>query len=306
MTNPVVLLSFLDGLLGAHQLQRDEVLYTCPFCRHHHKKLSINLEKMVYKCWVCGKAGRKLFSLLKQIRAPKAAYRELNQIVGDPFLKFEPVASSAEALTLPVEFRPLWEPTDDADYRPALTYCVRRGLVVADILKYQLGYCADGDFGGRLIIPSYDAVGVLNFFTGRSYRNQKPPYLNPVASKDIVGFENLISWDYPIVLCEGPLDAMAIKRNVVPLFGKSLSPYLLEQLVINETKIVYLALDTDALKQSFAITNRLIRSGIEVRLVRLPGKDPGALGFTTMCELIRNTPVLTTSDLLRLQLTSAS
>jgi hypothetical protein len=43
------------------------------------------------------------------------------------------------------------------------------------------------------------------------------------SDKNIIGFENMINWNVPIVLCEGAFDAIAIKRNAIPLFGKNIS-----------------------------------------------------------------------------------
>jgi hypothetical protein len=81
-----------------------------------------------------------------------------------------------------------------------------------------------------IIIPSYDANGKLNYFTARSF--EKDPYTkyrNPETSRDIIPFELFINWDLPIILCEGPFDAMAIKRNAIPLFGKNIQSILNEK-----------------------------------------------------------------------------
>ncbi len=45
----------------------------------------------------------------------------------------------------------------------------------------------------------------------RFYRRNGNYY--PSVSKDIIPFELFINWESPIVLCEGPFDAMAIKRK---------------------------------------------------------------------------------------------
>ena len=58
----------------------------------------------------------------------------------------------------------------------------------------------------------------------------------------------MINWNVPIVLCEGAFDAISIKRNAIPLFGKNISKKLMQKLVTSEVKKVYLALDKDAIK----------------------------------------------------------
>ena len=62
---------------------------------------------------------------------------------------------------------------------------------------------------------------------GRSF--EKDPfvkYRNPETSRDIVPFELFINWELPLVLCEGPFDAIAIKRNAIPLLGKNIQSNL--------------------------------------------------------------------------------
>ena len=83
-----------------------------------------------------------------------------------------------------------------------------------------MGYCDAGSYANRIIIPSYDEKDELNYFIARSYYESSLPYKNPPISKNTVIFENMIDWSEPLVLCEGAFDAIAIKRNAVPILGK--------------------------------------------------------------------------------------
>ena len=141
-----------------------------------------------------------------------------------------------------------------------------------------------------VIIPSYDKNGILNYFTGRSF--EKDPFIkyrNPECSRDIIPFELFINWDSPLVLCEGPFDAMAIKRNAIPLLGKNIQSNLLKKIVQSTVEKIYIALDTDAMKQSLKHCEYLLNQGKEVYLVELEGKDPSDLGFSYFTKLIQNT-----------------
>ena len=80
---------------------------------------------------------------------------------------------------------------------------LKRGLRPEDIVKYNIGYCETGEYEDKIIIPSYDERGRLNFFVGRSFYQSKFKHKNPKVSKNIVGFDLLINWDIPLVLCEG-------------------------------------------------------------------------------------------------------
>ena len=174
-----------------------------------------------------------------------------------------------------------------------------RGVTDDDIIKYNIGYCDFGRYQNMVIIPSYDKDGTLNYFTGRSFE-QDPfiKYRNPECSRDIIPFELFINWDSPLVLCEGPFDAIAIKRNAIPLLGKNIQSNLLKRIVQSTVKKIYIALDTDAIKQALKHCEYLLNQGKEVYLVELDGKDPSDLGFSYFTKLIQNTEPIDQYDLM--------
>jgi len=107
-----------------------------------------------------------------------------------------------------------------------------------------------------------------------------------------------------VILCEGAFDAIAIKRNAIPLFGKTIPKSLMLKLVESQVKTVYLALDNDALKQAIEYSQTLLYYGKEVYLIELQGKDPSDIGFEKMTHLLQKAKPLTFGDLLykRLQI----
>ena len=150
-----------------------------------------------------------------------------------------------------------------------------------------------------IIIPSYDSQGNLNYFTGRSF--EKDPYVkyrNPEVSRNIVPNEHLINWNLPLVICEGMFDAIAIKRNAIPLLGKNIQSTLMKKIVTSTIKKIYIALDKDAQKQSLDFCKKFIDEGKEVYLVELKDKDPSEMGFEQFTNLIQNTLPLTYSNLM--------
>ncbi len=125
-------------------------------------------------------------------------------------------------------------------------------------------------------------VGILNYFTGRSFEKEaKVKYKNPSVSRDIIPFELFINWDLPFILCEGPFDAIAIKRNVIPLLGKNIQSKLMRKIVKSSVDKIYIALDKDAQKQALSFCERLMNEGKEVYLVDMQDKDPSEMGFKT-------------------------
>ena len=169
-------------------------------------------------------------------------------------------------------------------------YLKSRNITKDDILKYNIGYCDYGPYSDRIIIPSYDVNKKLNYFTSRTFKSDVfQKYKNPDVSRDIIPFELLINWDLPLIICEGPFDAIAIKRNAIPLLGKNIQPNLMKKIISSRVKKIYIALDTDALKQALHFCEILINEGKEVYLVELQGKDPSEVGFRSFTKLIQQT-----------------
>jgi len=183
--------------------------------------------------------------------------------------------------------------------RHALAYLKRRGVTMEDMVKYNMGYCEEGEYQNMIIIPSYDSQGDLNYFTARSFEKQPfRKYKNPSVSRDIVPFEMFINWDSPLVLCEGPFDAIAIKRNAIPLLGKNIQTNLMKKIVSSKVEKIYIALDSDAIKSALKFCEMFMNEGKEVHLLEMDDKDPSELGFKRFTELIQKSVPLTLSGLL--------
>jgi DNA primase len=204
-----------------------------------------------------------------------------------------------EFVTLPKEYISMLHNDNSLDYRRAIAYLKQRGISTEDIKKYNIGYCKTGRYRSRIIIPSYGEMGNLDYFIARSYESDAYlKYDSPSVKKDeIIGMEYLINWKVPVILCEGAFDAIAIKRNAVPLFGKTISTALMKKLVQSEVKTIYLALDNDAIKQSIHYAEKLLSYGKEIYLIELQGKDPSNLGFANMTKLFQTAKPFTFSDL---------
>jgi len=300
------LTSLLDSILGTHHKHaHGEFYWSCPFCHHAKPKLAINVTKGAWHCWVCNASGRRLVSLFRKLDCSRDQLAQLAKILDEDVYQPNTTDHEVVHLNLPQEFKPFTVPTKLIEYKRALQYITQRGITASDIMRYQIGYCSDGNYAGRIIIPSFDATGKLNYFVGRSfYEPTTMKYKNPPVSKNVIGFDMHINWKYPIVLCEGVYDAIAIKRNAIPLLGKTMPGKLAEKIVIENVQHIYLALDADALRQTARMASELIREGRAVYVVDLDGKDPSEIGFTRMSELIKNAKPLGFAELVKLRATA--
>ena len=287
-----LLVSLVNSVLGiGKRTSKGNHSYNCPFCNHHKPKLEINFTDNKngdnpWHCWACNKKGRKLRSLFKQIKASPEYFSQLKKLVKSGY-EVEEIKSEEKILELPKEFKNLIG-SKNIISRHASAYLKRRNINKDDILKYNIGYCEYGPYADRIVIPSYNSKGILNYFTSRTFKEDTfQTYKNPDTSRNIIPFEMFINWDLPVILCEGPFDAIAIKRNVIPLLGKNIQSNLMKKLVSSKVKKIYIALDTDAIKQALKFCEELLNEGKEVYLVELPGKDPSEMGFKEFTKLVQ-------------------
>ena len=304
-----ILLGLVQSVLGkGHVTSKGNYAFQCPVCNHRKPKLEVNFtpndkNEFPWNCWVCGTKGRSLINLFKKIEAEPDKLGELRFILKSTAKEGSQITVNTKA-SLPKEFKSLSNPnSSDIIAKHALKYLHDRGITQDDIVKYNIGFCDEGKYSNRVIIPSYDGSGSLNYFTARTFDPNNPSkYKNPDVSRDIIPLELFINWSSPIVLCEGMFDAIAIKRNVIPLLGKNIQSTLMLKLVTSAVKKIYVALDRDALREALQFCEQLINEGKEVYLVDLDGKDPSELGFRHFTELIQNTYPLTFSSLLEKKL----
>jgi DNA primase len=111
-------------------------------------------------------------------------------------------------------------------------------------------------------------------------------------SKDTVPFELFINWSSPLVLVEGMFDALAVKRNAIPLLGKHIQRELMKKIVTSQVQKIYIALDKDAQQDAVKFCEQLMDEGKEIYLVDLEDKDPSEMGFKAITNLIQKTTPL--------------
>ena len=302
MNKIVNLLNRVLGDSGVKLKKQNEFMYWSPFITHHKRKLQVNIQTQKWHCWVSNTGGRNLFQLFKRVNASREQFNELVELVGEPKYSRVKKQDKKDLVRLPDEYKPLWNGGDGIVKRHALTYMYKRGFTDDDILKHNIGYCDEGKYSNRIIIPSYDSDGGLNFFVGRDFYKSKLKYLNSFTSKDVIGFDLFINWDEPIILCEGVFDAMSFKRNAIPLFGKTMSKILYKKILQQKVKKVFLALDDDAQLDAMKISEKLMNEGIDVRKIDLKNGDPNDIGFKKLTKMLGETTETNFLDLMKYKL----
>ena len=274
----------LNEVLGYFKESGQELLFKCPSCGHHKRKLSVNLDKNAFKCWICDYRGRNLRRLVRRY----GSYVQLSK--WDKITNRFDLANFADLfmdqsdreeeikVELPQEFRTLTSKDRPLISNPAFRYLRERGLSKDDILKWKIGYCYEGQYRNRIIIPSFNDDGDTNYFIARSYSGDSYKYKNPRASKNIVFNELFIDWDQDLVIVEGVFDAI-VAGNAVPILGSTLraDSRLIQKIVYNDTP-VYIALDPDAEAKERKIIQTLLKYDIELYKIDVSGyEDVGSM-----------------------------
>ena len=299
-------LKLLKRALGHCWTNEEEHQFHCPKCKHHKLKLSVNIEKGVFKCWVCDYSGTKISPLIRRF-AP-SYFADWRLLEGEVDLtKYDTIFSEQEELPpqvieLPENFQTLTGKKTRVK-RKALNYLYSRGFTDADIMVWKVGFCDFGEYQDRVIVPSFDVQGNLNFFIARSYTDDWMKYKNPKVSKDII-FNGLnIDWDNDIILVEGVFDAMKCK-NAIPLLGSTLRENsILFQKICERRPNVYLALDDDVKDKEFGIAKKLREYNINTMSIKItPYADIGEMPVEIVEERKQNADIVSDLDYLHYKL----
>lgn len=278
----------LIDIFGEYKTHNDysgQISFSCPVCSYEIKgldhldgkgNLEVNYKLGVYKCWACAESHGthgNLYYLVKKYGSP----RDLkNFIVLMPDDVGEVHKKVYKKVRLPKEFISFVRASDGLKmtpmYKVPYNYVKGRNITDEMIKKFNMGFCNEGEYKNRIIIPSYDEKGRLNYFTARSWeRRPYLKYLNPEAEKETIIFnEGLIDWDKPISLVEGPFDSIFVD-NSIPMLGKKLTEYLFSTLY-DKAKEIRIILDGDAWVDAQRIYHQLNGGRLfgKIWITRLP------------------------------------
>ena len=277
-----LLVELLKDILGdekQHYESKGQISFNCPVCAQekgvdsdNKGNLEINYFRRVYKCWACGeiygtqgplgkffdkfgtKKQKKLYDLIKPEEQKEVEKKKNLLKLPEGFITFE----ESNARFIP--------------HIEAKRYLTSRGITDDIIKKYNIGYTATGDYAYRVIVPSYDSKGDLNYFIARSWVPKKMKYKNPPVPKDEIIFnERLIDWEKDIYLVEGVFDGFFLD-NAICMLGKKISTLLFETLYLKSKNYIHIVLDGDAISDAIKLYHEL-NGGVlynRIKLYKLP------------------------------------
>jgi len=278
-----VLVELLREVLGEekqHYESKGQISFDCPVCAEEKGldkgdgkgNFEINYFRHVYKCWACGethgthgplgklfdqhgtKKQKKLYDLVKPEELKIEDKKRIRLKLPEGFMKFK-------------DSNPRFIP-----HIEAYKYLASRGINDEMIEKYGIGYTVQGDFAYRIIVPSYDKDGILNYYVARAWTPKKMKYKNPSVPKDEIIFnENKIDWTKDVFLVEGVFDSFFLDNSIVML-GKKMSQLLFQTLYNKAESNIIVCTDGDAWTDGLRIYNELNGGKLynKIKIVKLP------------------------------------
>ena len=287
-------LDFIRKILGDYSSAKDgNTYFKCFNCgtSPEKKKLVLKLDTELWHCWSCEIKGRSIFSLLRKV-SPPHAQEWSKRFSNKGRTKFEDDQKPAEILELPACY-----PVDelarsrDPDAAAIVSYLEDRNVSLNTAIRYRLMGGLTGRVRRRVVFPSYDADGDLNYWTARAIDKNAMRYVNPAIDRKSIVFNEVdIDWSREVVLVEGPFDLLSAGDNCVPLLGSSMPRdcALLKRLCENNSPVL-LALDSDAITKSHTIAKLLYGLGLEVRMINLKGaKDIDEIGKEKFLQIAKD------------------
>jgi len=247
--------SLLISFLGNPKNTLDENLqlqFPCPRCieeKGHNEANKYNLEITLakglfskgglFQCWSCGavdddmKGGVykliKLYGGRETLREYKAIVTSIKEsgLFKLPEYNSNVFEENEFYLTLPTTYTKIKNIENTPD--EVKKYLNKRRITQDIVTKFNIGYTTKEEmkpsYRNRIIIPSYDENGELNFWLGRDFtgNDKRIKYCNcDIKKTEVVYQESHLQWDADIYLVEGGLDAI-YANNTTAFLGKTLS-----------------------------------------------------------------------------------
>jgi hypothetical protein len=279
-------IDFIQSVFGQCIVSSDgiNVAVQCPSCGPNNnakKKLSIRLDTDYCHCWVCGLKSRSLAPVIRKFYSRSSLEEYYKKFKPGKLSSFDGDIDDQEEvidIKLPKGFRLLGSEYNsiDPDLKSVLRYLRRRGIKKRDLWYYRLGTCTSGRFRRRIIIPSFDLDGKLNYYVGRAIDSDiVQRYINARVPKiEIIFNEINLRWDQELTLVEGPFDLMKCNDNATCLLGSGLSSEsrLFNRIIVNRTPVL-LGLDPDMKDKTQKIAKMLFEFNVPVRILDVGQRD---------------------------------
>lgn len=251
-------IEFLDSVGARPTSKQSEWLMDCWDCGEH--KLYFNTDKIVGYCVKCDKT-RTLFDIAKFVaHVPFSQIQEFIENHKTQDFKLGSFRESMEEglfrtnalhaekqlkeMQWPEGYRSLYEGRSSVTGRKAATYLTGRGFNLDVLYGLGFGYCGDGFYSGRVIVPS-TIDGRLVYWQARDFTGSVPlskKILNP-STKFVPNGKSQVLFNYDtakrkncVIIVESWGSALATGSAATAVNGKHISDSQLKLLAAMEAE----------------------------------------------------------------------
>lgn len=315
-TSVTAKLEYLKQIFGAkYRMGSDGVnaSFVCPNKDCDSRKAGklkyvVRLNTDQSHCWVCGlKTSASLIRPITMVTRDQglislynSKFRANARTIAE---EISHVTEDYQPVKLPADFRFLLDALGTREGTQIMSYLKRRHVTERDIWRFKIGMSSIYPYQSRVLIPSFDVHGEVNYFVGRSIDDKvQPKYVNPDVDKlEVIVNEHHIDWSSELTIVEGIFDLIKCSDNATSLQGSNFGErYRLCRMILKHKTPVLLALDADVPSKTERYAKMLSLYDIPVRILQLgPYKDVGEMSKVAFQELRESAP--TWSELLNLR-----
>lgn len=302
-------INFLESMFGKGRISSNGINFDvrCPICAPSDptkKKLSIRTDTTANHCWVCGWKSRTIIPLIRKYGSESHVYifKEMFGISGNDSQLLTGEKEEKQVIKLPKDYKLITLANEsDPDVKAAWRYIYSRGLSDRDVWYFKLGVSDEPRWKRRVIMPSFDAAGNLNYFVARAIdKEKKPKYDAPEIDKNPIVFNELnIDWSNRLILVEGSFDLVKCPENSTTILGSDLDERheIFNKILLHNTPVA-LSLDGDMWdKKTPKIVKKLQEYNIDVVVVDVrPWGDPGNMTKSEFEEALKAARPITWND----------
>lgn len=307
-----------------------EIACSCPFCGEKRKKLYISPQGR-FICFVCDTRGNSAISFIMQYG--QVSVKEAQQVLDEQeinvdtpdfvnyddeddslFFKLSNLNNSQSAIVkkhcpvYPKGMKFLKDNLNNPETFPYLWYLKNRGLNLAEIIGYNIGYIVDGyltnngknvEIKHSVVFTTYNQQHEPVYWNTRSIDYH--PYIKSInalsktdeySKSDIIFNMDQVTSDSIMVICEGVFNAITCTQGDyvgIATFGKAITNDQIDlMLKLNPSQFI-IFLDNDAEKESRHLYQKLSQQTTKpVRIVNNPygNQDANDLGKARVVELL--------------------
>lgn len=264
----------------------------CPFCQMDRRDLRmyVGVDSQLGQCFHCGTGFNPIkFVMANEGVDKRTAYKILSGDAEEQYEKADgpdTCGSSGSSVlypeTIPVE-----------ESHMAMDYLLSRGIDENIWSNFNVTFCQknlelDGNVfytKNRIIIPIINKSGTLASWQGRDVTGKsRIRYLSSPrfkGSEELFNVHSIPANPKYLIISEGVFDVFGWWkhgfRNVIGTFGKKISDAQVDIIRAMNPACLFMAWDTDAIKQKYEFCERYGHYFSDIRIAELHGKDADEL-----------------------------